>query len=639
MKVSKYFIITVVVLLIVAFGINYFVTKKISTIENSKPLSTLDTYLSTTFSLSLRLDKKVEDAISIFCDTESNEESSSLSVVYACQNKNPLHKIIIGSAQSDQSYIAVIQSIGNEQLYWKNAMDASSESGRMICKDWFDAKGYNNVIAGVNCTTAGSSGEKLYASIVFLESTANQKGKVFLAVVNTRQTSSIEKTEQEVIALLGNQKISRIGRMIKFISFLRRDAIEINSIIEISSTDSVESGKIDKSLSLNFVTPLSGDGIDGEVCDASKTTSCFPVYCTTTTAVWGKLVSKCVEPVAPNKEAAEGVLCLGDLPVWDGSKCRALVGDIITSSVCSIVNGENSCEMKFVWSVDTPLKKVDVKYLGVETIVLSNATSGSLSYLFPFSEEAQIVALFEGDKKINEGKFVTKCKAGGFDEVSNTCVDPVVSKAHVVGEYYADRGRLVFSCENADAYIVKSLEKALVIATGTYVGEVKVPVDTSGNYSIACSKGKFGGPSVARYYNAPPPPPPVLSLSLSPQAVPLTGTTTLSWDILYPRSECTLRAKSFCKADGCTVTQSDSENILNQILETENVDQGSQESPLNIQESLRKVPEDESNSELRVTGRKTLTISQTTDFILSCGEGIEVKKRIYTKKTQTLQEQ
>lgn len=638
MKVSKYFIITMVVVLIVAFSVHYVISKKISTIENSKPLSTLDNYLFSTFSLSLRLDKKVEDAISIFCDTESNEESS-LSVVIACQNKNPLHKIIIGSAPSDLSYINIIQSIGNEQLYWKNASDPFPESGRMICKEWFDAKGYNNVVAGVTCTTVGSSEEKLYASIAFLESTANQKGKVFVAVLNTRQTSSIKKIEQEAIALLSNQKISRIGRIIKFISFLRRDAVEINSIIEISSSDSLESGKTDKSLSLNFVTALSGEGIDGEVCDASKTTSCFPIYCTSTTGVWGKLLSKCVEPIVPNKKAVEGVLCLGNLPVWDGSKCRALVGDIITSSVCSIVNGKNSCEMKFVWSVDTPLKKVEVKYLGVETIILSNATSGSLSYVFPFSEDAHIVGLFEGDKKINEGKFVTKCKAGGFDEISKTCVDPTVSNAYVVGEYYADRGRFIFSCENAGSYVVKSLEKGVDIATGTYFGEVKVPVDISGNYSVACSKGNYNGRSVARYYNAPPPPPPIITLSVSPQVVPLTGTTTLSWDILYPRNECVLTAKSFCKADGCTTAQSDSEITLNQILETEKVDQGSSETLLNIQESLKKVPEDESNTELRVTGRKTLTISNTTDFILNCGNGVEVKKRIFTKRIQSSQEQ
>ena len=74
MKVSKYFIIIIVVVLIATYGVHYFVTNRISTIENSKPLSTLDSYLSERFSISLRLDKKVEDAISIFCDTENIKE-------------------------------------------------------------------------------------------------------------------------------------------------------------------------------------------------------------------------------------------------------------------------------------------------------------------------------------------------------------------------------------------------------------------------------------------------------------------------------------------------------------------------------------------------------------------------------------
>lgn len=640
MKVSKYFIIIIIVVLIATYGVNYFVTNRISTIENSKPLSTLDSYLSERFSLSLRLDKKVEDAISIFCDNENTkEESLLLPVSYSCQNKNPVHKIIIGSADDNQNYVTIIQSIGNEQLFWKNAIDATPESGRMICKEWFDAKGYNNVVAGINCTTAGTSGEKLYASIVFLESTANQKGKVFIGVVNTRQASSIEKTEQEVIALLSNQRISTVGRIIKFISFLRRDAVKINSIIEVSSTESVESERLDKSFSLNFMTPFSGEGIDGEVCDASKTNSCYPIYCISTSAVWGKLLSKCVEPDVPNKEAVEGVLCLGDLPVWDGSKCRALVGDIISSNICEIGTGENSCEIKFVWSVDSPIKKVEVKYLGVEAVLLSNATSGSLSYAFPFSKEPQTVGLFEGDKKINEGKFISRCKTGGFDDISNTCVDPRVINAYVVGEYYADKGRLIFSCDTSDTYSVKNSEKNILVATGTYFQEVKVPVDVSGNYSITCSKGNYSGPPTARYYNAPPPPPPVLFLSVSPQSVPLSGTTTLDWNILYPRDECTLKAKSYCKASGCTQEQSDSENILNQILETENVDQSSALNPVNIQESLKRVPEDGVSNELRTVGKKKVAISHTTDFILNCGNDIEVKKRIYTQKIQKSEEQ
>ena len=329
MKVSKYFVFILVTLSILAFIVHFFVTKKISTIENSEVLSPLDVYLFENYSLNLHLDKKVEEVIAVFCDTEDKESSLSDGITYGCQNKNPIHKIVIGSASNNQSYTNIVTSVGNDQLFWKNAIDNSSETGKLNCKEWFDAKGYNNVTSGINCVTSTSDGSKLYSSIIFLEPETHQNRKVFIAVINTLRTSSIEKTEKEIISLLNNQKISRIGRILKFISFLRKDLIKVASSLEISSDDSLESRRIDKSMSSNFVTLSSGDGIDGEVCDASKISSCYPVYCNSSSAVWGKSIFRCVEPVVPNKEAIEGVLCLGDLPIWDGSKCRALTGNII----------------------------------------------------------------------------------------------------------------------------------------------------------------------------------------------------------------------------------------------------------------------------------------------------------------------
>jgi hypothetical protein len=397
---------------------------------------------------------------------------------------------------------------------------------------------------------------------------------------------------------------------------------------------------MDASLSSNFVTLTSGDEIDGEVCDASKISNCYPVYCSSGTAVWGKSLHRCVEPVIAKKGEMEGASCQRELSVWDGSKCRALTGDFISSNICLIPSGGNSCEMNFVWSVESSHKKIEVKYLGAETAALSYATSGSLSYLFPFNEDPQTVALFEGDKKINEGKFVTKCEEGGFDSISKTCVAPAVSQARVIGDYIADKGRIIFSCESSDAYVVKSTEKETVVATGTYSQETRVPVSASGNYSITCSKGSYNGSSVARYYNAPPQPSPVLFLGLSPQAVASIGTTTLDWSILYPRDTCTLQAKSYCKAAGCTLDQSESEDKLNQILSTVKLtlDQNKQVGSTSTQDSLIKIKEDDSEQELKVAGKKVLAISQTTDFILRCGDDVEVKKRIYTKKVQKSQE-
>lgn len=639
MKVSKYFVFALIAISIVAITVHFFVTKKISTIENTQALSPLDVYLSENYSLSLRLDKKVEEAIALFCDTESKEVSAPKTITYGCQNKNPIHKIVIGIASDDQSYENIVTQLGNEQLFWKNEIDNSSENGKLSCKEWSDARGYNNVIAGINCITLMLDGTKLYTSVIFLESNIQQNGKVFIAVTNTLQTSSLEKTEQEIISLLNNQKISRIGRIIKFISFLREDSIKVASSLEISSDNSLTSKIVDTSMSSNFVTLTSGDGIDGEVCDASKITSCYPVYCDSASAVWGKSIFRCVEPVVPNKEAIEGVLCLGDLPVWDGSKCRALKGDIISNNICSIVQGGNSCDMNITWSISSPQGEVKVKYLDTDTTILASTASGSMMYTFPYKEEPHTVGLFEGDKKNNEGKFITKCALGGFDVVSQKCVDPSVLKFSVIGEYYKDYGFLVFSCMGADGYIVKNKEREMIVATGTYFQEVKVPVDSSGNYSVVCSKGNYNSPSVVRYYNAPPAPPPVIALGLAPQSVTASGVTTLSWNILYPQEACSLRAESFCKSSGCTELQNESEERINQILETENTEESTEANPVTIQSSLKKIVVDTVTNELRAIGSKKLTISQTTDFILNCGNNVEAKRRIYVGKKQNSQEQ
>lgn len=639
MKVSKYFVFILVALIAIAFGVHFFVTKKIATLENPEVLSQLDTYLFENYSLSLHLDRKAEEAISVFCDTEDKDPSVSDVVTYGCQNKNPIHKIMIGSAGNSQSYVDSMTSVGNDQLFWKNAIDNSSETGKLSCKEWPDARGYNNITSGINCVTVTSDGSKLYSSIIFLEPKTHNNKKVFIAVVNTLQTSSLEKTEQEIISLLSNQKISRFGKFIKFISFLREDSIKFPSSLEISSGDSLESQRVDKSMSSNFVTLLSGDGIDGEVCDASKISSCHPVYCNSPTAVWGKSIFRCVEPAVPNKDAVEGVLCLGDLPIWDGSKCRALTGDIISNNICLIPLGSDSCQMNITWSIDSPQGNVEVRYLGPTTTVLANVTSGSIMYTFPYKEESHTVGLFEGDKKNNEGKFITKCKSGGFDTVSKKCVDPSVLTYSVIGEYYKDSGFLVFSCAASDGYSVKSTERETIIATGTYFQEMRVPVDVSGNYSVSCSKGNYTSSSLVRYYNAPPPPPPVIVLGLSPQSVSFTGTTTLSWNILYPKEECSLKAKSYCKASGCTDLQSESEDTLNRILASEEIEESTQANPMTIQNSLKKVVIDSSTNEMRALGTKKLTISQTTDFIINCGSDVEVKRRVYIGKKQKSQEQ
>lgn len=92
-----------------------------------------------------------------------------------------------------------------------------------------------------------------------------------------------------------------------------------------------------------------------------------------------------------------------------------------------------------------------------------------------------------------------------------------------------------------------------------------------------------------------------------------------------------ISAKVICKNANCSTAQSDYENEINQILQSDFTDKEDQEGSRPIMTSIKSVAPSHVDSDWMATGQKTLTISYTTDFTLSC-EGVPAQtKRVYIR--------
>jgi hypothetical protein len=638
--VSRHFLIAVFIILAIVGAIYYFFARSASFYKlSTERLSQLDSYLSENFSFTLNLDKKTEASIKVFCDqTVDTSLNDKVGVTYPCQNQNPAHKIVIGVASGNISYTSVLKSIGNEQLFWINNATNTKQEGVMSCNKRDDYQVYRNVVLGVECETVSAQKETRYASIVFLKPAYNEKRKIFIAVLNTSKIDSRGNVDSDLLALLKKKRIVAKESISDIFSFLVNSFFEIEDVA-VTNTLSTEALRTEGSNSSSFVTRDSGNDIDTTVCNVANSNSCYPIYCSSSSGVWNSSLNKCVEPSVPKIAEKGESLCPKESPIWDGTKCLAFAGNIISSSVCTIVENNNSCDMKITWSVNAPRKKIEVRMAGAESTVLASNASGTLSYTFPYQSVPYILELYEGDKKLSDGKFTTECATGGWDNLAKKCVDPFIKNISLSGEYYTTSGSIIFECNNATNYLVRNSEYGTVVSSSSYSHEASTSVSTSGNYSIMCSHGDYLGLPKTIFYHAPPPPPPKTFLKVSSQSVNGTGTTTLSWEVIFPVESCSLSAKIFCKESECGPSQIESEKNLNGILQSGNTDDDDPEGSRSMHIALAVLSKENTNNGWNTTGKKTVSITNSTEFTLSCGNGIESKQRVYTGKKQVSQEQ
>ncbi len=645
MKVSRHFLFIVAILLIITGGAYYFFTKS-SPFEkvSAENLSLLDSYLFKNYSFTLALDKKTEESIRITCDQGETDQAlaENATIDYPCQNENPAHKIVIGWAKSSEKYMSIMESLANEQLFWKNHPAILTSSADVVCKERVDYPFYRNVLFGMDCTTRVDEGEILYSSIFFLQPKGVTDKKVFIAVLNTSKVTSAQEVENELLALLAKQKIS--SKTISLKEFFASTPSFSNNgagVASSTSQDSIEAELLSPSNSSNTITKNTGSGIDATVCNVVDATQCYPLYCESVTAVWNYSLNKCVEP-SFSPSAANNISnnCPEETPVWDGSKCRKLTGDIISDNTCTIPVGRDSCEMEVFWSTHTSKGAVEVRLPLTETLVLGTGPSGKIKHTFLYQATPYAVELYDITGKLNAGKFTTTCVSGGWDLVTKKCVDPQVAKVEIMGEYYASPGTMTVACNNSDRYFVRNTDTSSIVASSSYTEPVSAPLAVTGNYAAVCAQGEYESVPMVRYYNAPPPPPPSLSLLISPRTLIKDEKTLINWHIQYPIDSCKLRIIVVCdKGKECTPSQVEFENAINQVLETESTDENDKNTRRPIAEAVRMVAPDHINKDWVAAGQKTLTFSESADVILSCGK-IQEKKRVYIRTTkQTTGEQ
>lgn len=634
MNVSRHFLVAVAILLVLGVGAYYFFTK-VSFFERvtAENLSPLDTYLLENYSFTFNLQKRTEEAIRMYCDpTIATTTNATTYLAYPCQNQNPAHKIIVGWVDADQTYSSTMKSIANEALYFKNYGTTKVEDGSISCLPRQDYTSYRNVIFGMDCINTTTAGEKLFSSAFFLKVKNNQEIKSFVVVTNTIKTTSQQKVEQELLTLFANQKLNT--GILSLSDIFGGSSYEVEKHASTSASLSTEMYVQSGSYSSNTITPTSGSGIDATVCDITDLTNCSPLYCQSVTSVWNDLRNSCVEPeTASISPVITENKCVLDAEVWDGSKCRPLKGNIISNNSCTIPLGESSCAMDIFWSVQFPKNTIELKrsISPTENLILTTGKSGILRQTFSYQGEPYSIGLYDGKEKVNEGTFSVRCSSGGWDSVSGKCVNPQVTRVIIAGDYYVTPGLLTFTCGDATEYSVLEGDNATTIATGTYFGEVRVPVVKSGNYSILCKSGDYTSAPLVRYYNAPPPPPSVLDFFISPRTISKNENTLLLWNIDFPKDTCKITAKVVCRNNLCTQEQYIHEDNINTILTASSTDSDDPETSRPISTSLTTIAPSRVETDWRATGRKTLSLLFTTDFTLSCPSVPDQKKRVYVR--------
>lgn len=636
MNVSRHFIIIVIVLLVIAGGAYYFLTRATFPEKRSEDsLSMLDVYLNKNFFFTLNLNKDVEENLRIACATRSIEENPDTLVAYPCQNENPSHKVVVGWASTDKTYMGTVESLMNEQLFWKGRTETTVTTGDVFCKEREDYPYYYYIVYGMDCNTVTSEGEVLYSSIFFLQPKELIGKKAFVAVLNTSKQSNFQQTSNELLALVIKLKKYPVEIGIKqFFAAVPKLTNNSAGIASSTSELSVEATLTSPTNSINTPTAFSGEDIDATVCDVIDVSKCYPLYCQTTTAVWNYSLSKCVEPnptLTPSASVSRE--CPQETPVWDGSKCRVLSGTIIPDGSCSIPVGGDACDMNIFWSATSTEGKVEVLLRQeTETLVLGFGLTGTIQHRFVYQEAPYVVDINDRTGKLNSGKFSTTCSSGGFDVTTKKCVDPQVEKIDILGEYYASPGTMNVTCTNADRFYVRSSDTATIVASGTYTGVASAPLQTTGNYAAVCALGEYESLPSVTYYHAPPAPAPTLSLLISPRTLSKNQEAKINWKIQYPMDSCKLEIIAVCKnGTDCTTSQVDFENKVNELLQTEMTDSSDPDTSRPISEAVRTSTPSSINKTWIASGQKTIAFSETSDVILSCGKEKIEKKRVYIR--------
>jgi hypothetical protein len=314
-------------------------------------------------------------------------------------------------------------------------------------------------------------------------------------------------------------------------------------------------------------------------------------------------------------------VCPIGTPTWNGSTCTTESGTL-TGNTCTIATGSGSCSMDVAWSTLNASGQINVRrtYAGYST--MASGPSGVPTFTFPHSTTPYLVDLYS----VNTGvvlataNFTASCALGGFDNLGNVCANPF-GFSYITGNYYGP-GLLNFSCFNSNAYNIRRDGTLVGSATpGTYTSAslITFPVAITGNYQVQCLHGDYGVLLTPVLFNSPPPPAPVISILASPRTITKNTSSTLSWSIQYPTNSCTLTAKAVCANNVCTTEQLAAKTAINNKLASENTDTTDPNGSRNIETAINTVAPSHVNTDYKALGKKTLKISNSMDFTITCG--------------------
>lgn len=298
-KITKVYLLILAVVLILVCSFYFLFIKKeevAQKIDTSK-LSLLDSYLYENLKVTLNLDSATEQNLMMFCDKKiATTPTQAIKVGIPCVNPNPIHKTIIGWATDDQKYIPIMEAVGNQQLAWRRKV--TSETGNLLCEEKPEFLQYQDVDLGLGCIMTLESGEKIYSSAAFIKSSDKNK-KVFIVVMNLLTSTSIDKTDKELLTLL-KKKLVSLSKSYSKNSFITKayaggGGSEGGGAGTCSAADMA--GATTNSGCSTGPTGGDSSGADQVICDVSNPASCYVLYCASPTAHWDFATNACVEGV------------------------------------------------------------------------------------------------------------------------------------------------------------------------------------------------------------------------------------------------------------------------------------------------------------------------------------------------------
>jgi hypothetical protein len=240
--------------------------------------------------------------------------------------------------------------------------------------------------------------------------------------------------------------------------------------------------------------------------------------------------------------------------------------------------------------------------------------------------------LYNNTMMLDSRQVNVSCASGAnkFDIISGTCADPQVISANTSGSYYNNPGSVNFTCSGADNYVVVRDPSGanVTIASGVYSTPVSVPITISDTYSVVCRKGAIASSPSLVAYATPPPPVATVEVNASPKTLTQGSKSTITWGIQYPTAACTLAAQAVCSNNACSQIQLNAAALLNTLIATTNTDSNDPNGVRPITTAVNTVAPANVGGNWKAVGKKTFTITGTTDFVADCGAGNKATVRV-----------